>query len=56
VAQTNGRHAEPTEEAGKIVSAPSDEVPVFPEAPVRPAPEAERRQLTVLFCDLAGST
>jgi class 3 adenylate cyclase len=25
-------------------------------APVRPIPEAERRQLTVLFCDLAGST
>jgi class 3 adenylate cyclase len=25
-------------------------------APVRPAPEAERRQLTVLFCDLVGST
>jgi len=25
-------------------------------APARPAPEAERRQLTVLFCDLVGST
>jgi class 3 adenylate cyclase len=25
-------------------------------APVRPAPKAERRQLTVLFCDLVGST
>ena len=25
-------------------------------APIRPAPEAERRQLTVLFCDLVGST
>jgi predicted ATPase/class 3 adenylate cyclase len=25
-------------------------------APLRPAPEAERRQLTVLFCDLVGST
>ena len=24
--------------------------------PTRPAPEAERRQLTVLFCDLVGST
>jgi class 3 adenylate cyclase len=24
--------------------------------PVRPASEAERRQLTVLFCDLVGST
>ena len=24
--------------------------------PVRPPPEAERRQLTVLFCDLVGST
>jgi class 3 adenylate cyclase len=25
-------------------------------APARPAPDAERRQLTVLFCDLVGST
>ncbi len=25
-------------------------------SPARPAPEAERRQLTVLFCDLVGST
>ena len=29
---------------------------MLPAAPVRPAPEAERRQLTVLFCDLVGST
>ena len=26
------------------------------QAPARPAPEAERRQLTVLFCDMVGST
>jgi hypothetical protein len=37
-------------------SAPTDVVPVLPTAPVRSAPEAERRQLTVLFCDLVGST
>src|SRR5439155_25352882 len=37
-------------------SVPSDATPVPPAAPVRPAPEAERRQLTVLFCDLVGST
>ena len=28
----------------------------YVQAPARPAPEAERRQLTVLFCDLVGST
>ncbi len=27
-----------------------------PEAPRHGAPEAERRQLTVMFCDLVGST
>ncbi len=50
---------QPTESTGgtvEITRAPSDEVPVFSAAPVRPAPEAERRQLTVLFCDLVGST
>jgi class 3 adenylate cyclase/predicted ATPase len=30
--------------------------PQFPKAPRPPSPEAERRQLTVLFCDLVGST
>jgi hypothetical protein len=56
VGVTDSRRAEPTDATGEIVSAPSDEVPVLPAAPVRPAPEAERRQLTVLFCDLVGST
>jgi len=42
--------------ASAPASAPSDVVTVHPAAPVRPAPEAERRQLTVLFCDLVGST
>ncbi|HEY7493427.1 MAG TPA: adenylate/guanylate cyclase domain-containing protein, partial [Candidatus Tectomicrobia bacterium] len=37
-------------------SAAPDTMPVLPATPVRPAPEAERRQLTVLFCDLVGST
>jgi class 3 adenylate cyclase/predicted ATPase len=31
-------------------------VSMQPVTPVRPPPEAERRQLTVLFCDLVGST
>ena len=31
-------------------------VPVLQAVPVRPAPEAERRQVTVLFCDLVDST
>jgi class 3 adenylate cyclase/tetratricopeptide (TPR) repeat protein len=56
VAQTNGWHTEPTDATGEIVSAPLDDVSVLPAAPVGPAPEAERRQLTVLFCDLVGST
>jgi class 3 adenylate cyclase len=34
---------------------PPDESAVVPE-PTRSAPEAERRQLTVMFCDLVGST
>ena len=34
-----------------------DPLPSAPETPVRvPISEAERRQLTVLFCDLVGST
>ena len=37
-------------------SAQADAVPVPPAMAVRPPPEAERRQLTVLFCDLVGST
>jgi Adenylate and Guanylate cyclase catalytic domain len=56
VAVTDSRHAEPTDTAGESTSAPSDVVPMLPPAPARPAPDAERRQLTVLFCDLVGST
>jgi predicted ATPase len=56
VVETDGRHTTPTGATGEIVSAPSDVVPMLPAAPVRPAPEAERRQRTVLFCDLVGST
>jgi len=56
IAETNSWHAEPTDAVDEIVSVPPDAVPVLPAAPVRPAPEAERRQLTVLFCDLVGST
>ena len=56
VPQTNGRPTAPPDATGESASPPSDEMPVFPAAPVRHAPEAERRQLTVLFCDLVGST
>src|SRR5438093_318191 len=56
VAETNSQSAEPTDTTGETASAPSDTMPVRAAAPVRPAPEAERRQLTVLFCDLVGST
>jgi class 3 adenylate cyclase/predicted ATPase len=38
-----------------LTDAPQDEPAVIPE-PARSAPEAERRQLTVMFCDLADST
>jgi hypothetical protein len=34
----------------------SDDVPVIPPVVARSAPDAERRQLTALFCDLVGST
>jgi class 3 adenylate cyclase len=47
-ARLGGRVAEP-EPAPKYLSA-------APAAPERPAAQAERRQLTVLFCDLVGST
>src|SRR5262245_31957595 len=53
---TDSRPAELTDATVETVSTPSDVVPVLPAAPVRPALEAERRQLTVLFCDLVGST
>ena len=56
IAQTNSRYTEPADVTGETASAASDEVPLLPTAPARPAPEAERRQLTVLFCDLVGST
>ena len=39
-----------------VVPQTSDDVPVIPPAVAHSAPEAERRQLTVLFCDLVGST
>jgi class 3 adenylate cyclase/predicted ATPase len=56
VVVTDSRHAEPSDATGATASAPSDEMLVLPAAPVRPAPEAERRQLTMLFCDLVDST
>jgi class 3 adenylate cyclase len=53
---TDHRPAESTDAVVETASTLSDVVPVLPAAPVLPAPEAERRQLTVLFCDLVGST
>jgi class 3 adenylate cyclase len=56
VVVADSRHTAPAEMTGETASALSDAVPVLPGVPVRLAPEAERRQLTVLFCDLVGST
>ena len=56
VVDIDSRHSEPTDATVETASTPSDVVPGLPAAPVRPPPEAERRQLTVLFCDLVGST
>ena len=39
-----------------VVSHPPADVPVLTPAVAHSGPEAERRQLTVLFCDLVGST
>jgi class 3 adenylate cyclase/predicted ATPase len=39
-----------------VVSHPPEDVPVLTPAVAHSGPEAERRQLTVLFCDLVGST
>jgi class 3 adenylate cyclase len=38
------------------VPAIERELPVVAPAAVAAAPDAERRQLTVVFCDLVGST
>jgi hypothetical protein len=48
---TSPEHSFSTTQAKPVQSG----IAVPPE-PVPPAPEAERRQLTVLFCDLVGST
>ena len=56
--------SEPTATLDGVSSFPMDDgvaptpeaVPGIPPAVVSSAPEAERRQLTVLFCDLVGST
>jgi len=41
---------------GLVWTAASSDGQPSPSGPVRSAPEAERRQLTVMFCDLVGST
>lgn len=39
-----------------VVSHPPEDVPILTTAVAHSGSEAERRQLTVLFCDLVGST
>src|SRR5262249_14245597 len=56
VVVTDHRPAGPSDAVGEIASVPVEVVPGLPTAPARSASEAERRQLTVLFCDLVGST
>jgi class 3 adenylate cyclase len=43
-----------TPDDGRLAVLP--EVPAVPPAPAHAAPEAERRQVTVMFCDLVDST
>lgn len=52
-----GAPAAPSSSASASASQPGPATPVSP-APAAPAPEAlaERRQITVMFCDLVGST
>jgi class 3 adenylate cyclase/predicted ATPase len=42
--------------ADEVVSHPPEDAPVLTPVVAHSGPEAERRQLTVLFCDLVGST
>jgi class 3 adenylate cyclase/predicted ATPase len=56
VVVTDSRPAAPTAVTGETAQASLEALSRQPVPPARPAPEAERRQLTVLFCDLVGST
>ncbi len=49
---TNGPPASPVD----VPVAPTSDDQIPTPQPVRSTPEAERRQLTVMFCDLVGST
>ncbi len=56
---THGPHMPPPLARPPQQALPPTAAPLDPEpspAPVRSGPEAERRQLTVMFCDLVGST
>src|SRR5262249_9335755 len=56
IAETDTRANGPTASPGGMdPDVPHDEAAGTPE-PIRHAPEAERRQVTVLFCDLVDST
>ena len=56
MAQPHSPSAEPTEVTHEPTRAPLEATPILPVAPLNPSPEAERRQLTVMFCDLPDST
>ena len=46
----------PTVPTEVIATDAQEDEPIIPSEPTRTAPKAERRQLTVMFCDLADST
>src|SRR5262245_39579045 len=52
----SARHGVSSLPVDDMPSPTPEAMPVFPPAVAHSAPDAERRQLTVLFCDLVGST
>jgi class 3 adenylate cyclase len=56
LAQPHSSPTVPLAVTDATAQASLEAVSMQPVTPARPAPEAERRQLTVLFCDLVGST
>ena len=56
LAQPHSSPTAPLAVTDETAQASLEAVSIQSVTPVRPPPEAERRQLTVLFCDLVGST
>jgi len=54
--QATAERALATPPSDESSSVPQGAAPTAQPAPLASAPEAERRQLTVMFCDLQGST